>query len=252
MALVSQIITDAFRESNILPIGQLPSAAEQTEALSLFNRFLSSVYGTSVSDSFTTINFGNANISSGYNVNLSSVPSGIWSPPPNTRLAFNNTSVQTVNLNPNPQDGERFSVIDMSNNFATYPVTLVGNGRTIGGALTSVLNTNSLKQDYFFRADIGDWKLVSPLQLTDTFPFPVEFEDLFVLGLALRINPRNGVTLDNQSSVTFKRLFNLFRARYAVKTEVGSEYALVRLPSFRRATQMSNLDAAQRFNTGLV
>ena len=43
--LVSSIITDAFREGNILPLGKAPTAAQTTEALRLFNALIAAIYG---------------------------------------------------------------------------------------------------------------------------------------------------------------------------------------------------------------
>lgn len=40
MALVSEIIKDAYREANLIPITQSPTLDEQTEALRLLNRFV--------------------------------------------------------------------------------------------------------------------------------------------------------------------------------------------------------------------
>lgn len=249
MTTVSQIITDAFRESNNIAVGQSPSTAEQTEALNLFNRFLRSLLGNEAGEKFVTINFGNRNVNTGFAFNYEAVPSSLWSPPPNSRLFFNNNNAQTVNLNPTPQDGERFSVQDMAGNFITYPVTLNGNGRTIDGVTTAVLSTNNLKREYLYRADTGDWRTVSDLQLADTFPFPTEFEDLFAIGVAMRLNPRFGTTMDPQSLEMFRRLRSIFKARYRTQTEIGSEWGLWRLTGARRNQDLYPSNP-QKFNTG--
>ena len=43
--LISSIITDAFREANILPLGKAPTALQSTEALRLFNAIITAIYG---------------------------------------------------------------------------------------------------------------------------------------------------------------------------------------------------------------
>jgi hypothetical protein len=74
---------------------------------------------------------------------------------------------------------------------------------------------------------------ISNLGLNDTFPFPLEFEDLFVIGLATRLNPRNGVAIDEQAMMNFRRQRNLFRARYSQSIQQASEDGLTRLSGTR-------------------
>ncbi len=225
MTIVSQIITDAYRESNNIAVGQIPSAEEQAEGLAIFNRLLLSVFGNEVGDGVATISVGNNNVSASYVRNIDTIPSSAYLTQ-STRIVFNNQTAQTVLLNPDPRDGERLIIQDASSNFATYPVTIKGNGRTIDGATQVVLNTNGLKRQYFYRGDTNDWQSISPLALTDTFPFPAEFEDFFIIGVALRVNPRSGVSLDQQSIEAYKRLKRQFTARYSISNKQPSEYGL--------------------------
>lgn len=250
---VSQIITEAYRESNNIPVGTTPTTNEQNEAVLIFNRLVKSMFGNEAGDAFETVNIGNNNVNLNTVYNYVVTPVNGWFPPVNSRLVFNNTVAQTIYLNPYPMDGERFAVQDASGNLSTYPVTLVGNGRTIDGSNTAVLNTNGLKREWFFRADLGDWQQVSDLTLASTLPFPTEFEDLFILGLALRINPRNGTPIDGQSVETYKRLRSLFKARYTLAIDQRAEEGLLRLLGERRASYPGRSDknySTQRFNSG--
>ena len=43
--LVSQIIEDAYREANLIAVGESPTTAQQTEGLRLYNRFITSLFG---------------------------------------------------------------------------------------------------------------------------------------------------------------------------------------------------------------
>lgn len=252
MVLISQIITEAYRESNNIAIGQTPTAAEQAEGLLLFNRFLRSVLGNEAGDPFTPIAIGNNNVQNSAYYNIENIPGG-WFPPPNIRILFNNKSAQTLALNPNPDDGERIAINDASGNFSTYPVTVIGNGRTIDGATQVVLNTNSGVKEYFYRADTNNWATVNDLQLSDPLPFPEEFEDYFIIGTAIRINPRNTQQLDPQSMEAFKRLGKQFKARYNQDVEQKAEEGLLRTSGIRRSffrLYGPYINGGQRFNLG--
>ncbi len=232
MALVYEIIKDAFREANLIPITQSPTLDEQTEALRLLNRFVRSIFGNEAGDKLQPFAVGTNNVST-----TASLPTyNFVSPnyvPLNARLMVNNTSPMTVQLHPDPEDGSRVAVVDATGNFNTVNFTLNGNGRKIDSANTAVLNTASLKKEWFYRADLGSWMAISDLGLNDTFPFPLEFEDLFVIGLATRLNPRNGVSIDDQAMMNFRRQRNLFRARYSQSIQQDSEDGLVRLTGSR-------------------
>lgn len=252
MVLISQIITEAYRESNNIALGQTPEAAEQAEALLLFNRFLRSVFGNEAGDPFTPVSIGTNNVTNGLYYNLETIPSG-WYPPRNSRVVFNNKVAQTLLLNPYPEDGERLAVNDASQNFSTYPVTVVGNGRLIDGTTQVVLNTNGIVKEYFYRADLNSWMSVSDLGITDTFPFPEEFEDLFIIGLAIRINPRNKQELDPLSLASYKRLRSMFRARYKQVIDTRPEEGILRTPNVPYLFYRNYgpyLNSNQRFNLG--
>lgn len=225
MTFVYEIINDAFRESNLTAVGETPTLEEQQEALILLNRFVSSAISFEAGDPLDDYNIGTNNVLANSRQRVYDFTSN-QTVPLNARLFANLSSSQTINLNPQPKDGSRLNIIDVSGNFSTYPLTLTGNGRKIDGAITTTLNTNSLNQTWFFRADTGDWVTVSKLALTDTFPFPEKFDDFFEIGLALRLNPRNGVPLDPQSIESFKRAKTLFRAQYKQTIEVPLERGL--------------------------
>lgn len=232
MALVSEIIKDAFREANLLPITQSPTLDEQSEALRLLNRFVRSIFGNEAGDKLQSYPVGLGNV-----ITTTTLPTydftGTNYVPLNSRLMANLTVATQINLHPDPEDGSRIAVVDVSGNFATFPLTLRGNGRGVDTATTAVLNTASLKKEWFYRADLGSWMAITNLGLNDVFPFPLEFEDLFVIGLATRLNPRNGVTIDEQAMMNFRRQRNLFRARYSQSIQQESEEGLIRMTGSR-------------------
>jgi len=211
MTLISAIITDAFRESNKIAAGTTPTAAMQTEALTLLNRLIASVMGWEVGENLAQWPVG----TTGYETAPVDATSDIWRfPPPNSMLACNLGSAQTIYLPQQPSDGARIAVQDLQGNFATYNLTLNGNGRQIEGASTLALATNNLNRAWFFRADTGNWVRFTDLELTDALPFPTEFDDFFVISLAIRLAPRLGPPIGAETLAAYKRSQQQFIARY--------------------------------------
>lgn len=251
MTLVSDIIRDAYRESNLIAIGTEPSGAQSNEALRLLNRIVSSVYGNEEGEELTAFMLGRENISrpEGYPW-YNQAPGWDWFVPPNSRLVCNLSDPLTVYLSPNPDDGARFGVQDISGNLATNPLTVMGNGRNVGGATSLVFNTDGVNAEYMFRADLGDWVVVSPLEGPDLWPFPDEFDDMFVVSLAMRLNPRNDVQTSQESLAALKRSTIQFKARYRQHREVGSELGLIKTPGTRRQWGYDGRQGEFAFNSG--
>lgn len=241
MALVSEIIKDAFREANLIPITQSPTLDEQAEALRLLNRFVRSIFGNEAGDKLQSFAVGSLNV-----VTTTQLPIFDFTTPNyvplNARLMVNINAATSVNLHPDPEDGSRIAVVDVAGNFNTFNLTLRGNGRGVDTATTAVLNTASLKKEWFYRADLGSWMTISDLKISDTFPFPAEFEDFFVIGLAMRLNPRNGASIDEQSLSRYQKQRNIFRSRYTQIIETQSEEGLLRLTSSRNYRGRTYLD----------
>lgn len=231
MTVVSQIITDSFRQSNLLALGVIPTALQQEEALRFLGRIVKSVFGNEAGDPFTSFPIGNNNIEqpAGYPW-WNTVPGNDWFVPLNTRLIFNlNCAIpQGISLHPDPEDGSRFAAIDSSGTLAEFPITIFGNGRMIEGQQSIVLGTDGLDQEWFYRADLSNWQKTSPLLAEDTFPFPEEFDDFFITMLSLRLNPSYGSNLDPQSQLVLTRSRTQLRARYTQDIPVRSELALIR------------------------
>ena len=211
MTLLSAIIQQGFREANIIPIGATPSTNELAEGLKRLQSLILSSLGMEGGEQLSTLPIGNNNVTQ---------PSTFVPEPPaylpsNVRLLCNLTAARTLYLNPNPQDGARLAVVDASANFNTYNLTLNGNGRKVDGGTTDVLSTNSQSIQYFYREDLADWKVISALASSDEMPFPEEYDDMFVIMLALRLGPRNNQKIPQESVVMMERSRDQFRARYA-------------------------------------
>lgn len=213
MTLVSVILQDAYRETNILPLGKALTANQTAESLRLLNNIFRDVIGGDAGENlvdFPLGNFGRQQMDRF--IPLSSI---YWSNPPiNRRLIALNEAALTVYLPPCPSDGSQIAVQDPYGRISTAPVTLDGNGRTIEGAATQTVSTNGVNTVWFFRADLGDWVKVVGKAEADEMPFPDDFDSMFIVLLAQRLNPRNGRELSAESADILKRGRQAFVNRY--------------------------------------
>lgn len=213
MTLISSLITDAFREGNIIPLGRAPSDNQTTEALRLYNQNVLSIYGNDAGESLIDWPLGAYGVDDpGYTDPRT--PYMIQRPSINRRLLATATEALTIYLAVAPQDGSRIGIADPFGRLAAFPVTLDANGRTIEGNPTKLVDANGTNQEWFYRADKGDWVKLTSLLATDQNPFPEEFDAFFYIGLAMRLNPRYGREMDDQTKVVFKQQRNSFMARY--------------------------------------
>lgn len=211
MTLISSIITDAFRESNIIPLGASPNANQSTEALRLLNALFSAVYGDEVGENLADWPLGS------YGRQYTDLlPSSyeLTHPQLNRRLLASNTEALTVYLSPDPQDGSRMAVIDPQARLATVPIVLDANGHTIETVATVTLNTASLSREWLYRADLGDWVRLTSKIASDEMPFPADFDTFFITALAIRLDPRYGRQMDPLSVEMYKSERQKFVRRY--------------------------------------
>lgn len=197
MSLVSSIIVQALRETNVIAIGANPSPAEAAEALDRLQSIVLSVLGNEVGYVLEDWNVTNAT-SILKPSSFVQDPTGFFVPM-QARLVCNLSAATALNLDPQPQDGQRVSVIDAGLSFAAKNLTLNGNGRLIEGATTKVLATNGQQIQWVYRADTASWVVVDPLISTSEMPFPADFDDYFIIMTAMRLNPRFGRPLAAES-----------------------------------------------------
>lgn len=230
MTIVTQIITDAFRQSNLLAIGVEPTTLQKDEALRYLNRLVKSTFGNEAGDAFVSFPVGRNGIQrpSGYPW-WDTVPDNDWFVPIDNRIMLNlDSPIGDLWLHPDPGDGARFALIDVAQTLSQFPVEVHGNGRRIETNTSIVLSTDGLDREWFYRADLGNWQLYSPMVLVDVFCFPEEFDDFFITMLAIRLNPSYGSQLDPQSQLVLNRSRTQLRARYNQVIPVRSELALIR------------------------
>jgi hypothetical protein len=203
--LASEAITAAYREGNLLGINATATDAQLAEGLSLLNSLLLAAIGYEAGEELGDLNIGGQFDQSGWAIEFI---------PENARLVLDLAGAVTYSLHPLPYDGQRVAIADATSCLAANNLTLDGNGHLIEGAATLVLNTNGDNRQWFYRADLGQWKRLTSLALTDELPFPTEFDDYFRILLAMRLNPRYGQELQQGSALWLNGISTQLEARY--------------------------------------
>lgn len=254
--LVSSIIQDALRETNLIPLGVTPTTDQSAEAFRRLSTIVSSVLGNEGGEALTPMPLGQTNVQSpsGYPWWNNNLPGNVFVPV-NTRIMCNLSGAGLVNLHPKPHDGARMGIVDVAGNFATNHLTINGNGRLIEGQNQMVYSTNSQIKEWFYREDLGNWVVVSPLDSAGSMPFPPEFDDMFIVMLAMRLNPRYGQTIHPASMLALKSAMSKFSARYKQSDTIEPvEDGLLYTTNFHRFLgRFANNtygDANNFFNTG--
>lgn len=229
--LISQIIQDAYREANIIAVETNPTANQSTEGLRLLNRYIRALFGNELGQSLRRIPYGDNNVGHRSDEALYYQSVLNYFIPSNSKIICNLEAAKTLRFPPNPEDGARIAISDASSNFSTYNLTLEGNGRVIEGTTSVTLNTDGQDVEYFYREDTSEWKQVSTLATSDPLPFPEQYDDIFIIGLAIRLAPRYGTSIAPESIEIYNSVMSKFRARYGTTDEIRSELGLTRLPS---------------------
>lgn len=256
MTTVASIIKDALRETNLIPLGTEPTQDQMDEGFGRLSTIVLSVLGNEAGENLVPMPLGQGNIESpvGYPWWSNELPGNIFVPT-NTRIMCNLTGDGFINLHPRPHDGARMGIIDVSGNFDTCPLTVFGNGRQIEGEIEMTYNDPGTIRQWFYREDLGNWVVVSPLDENGDMPFPPEFDDMFIITLAMRLNPRYGQVIHPASAEALKVASTKFSARYKQSdTQQPAEDGLLYLTNYYRFYgRFANRqygDPADYFNSG--
>lgn len=215
MTLISSIIVDAYRESNMLPLGRNPTVNQATEALRLYNAILDAIYGGDAGERLEDWPLGTFDRdTTDYEFEIPYTDERLRHPPINQRLIAVNTEPLTIWFTVKPQDGSRMGIADPFSRLSAVPVTIDGNGRPIENAASILLNTNGLFREWIYRADLSRWLRITDMLATDENPFPKAYDTMFIVLLAMRLNPRYGRQIDAQSFKVFQKNQREFIARY--------------------------------------
>lgn len=215
MSTLSEIVQRAFRESQILDINRPPSTLQEAEAVTI----LRGIILRHIRPAVTSIWLGDL---TGIKEQKGVILKDFAQYAQNTAVpqdCYVNLLLQeakTLMLPPSPGDGARLTFIDVASTLATNPLTVTGNGNLIAGNPTATLSTNNENTSFMFRRDLANWIPISPASLVGSaqMPFTEEFDDLFVIELAMRLNPRYGKELNAVTIEVFQDIRSRFKGRY--------------------------------------
>lgn len=236
MTTASEIITRAYRDPNIIATGKTPTSAEVTEALPLLNTIIQNVFGRVVGEYLEDWPIGTFYTAPEgaqwpFSPNNQTPQRQVWIyPVQNSRLLTRLTQATTVYFEPYPDDGAQMEIVDNANDWATNPLTIDANGRTIeqdDGTFASQLVISSAPTapiHFVYRADISRWVRVPTLDFTGTgtesMPLPEEFDDWFSISLAARLCPRFSKVLPDALGLVAADLQKQMKTRYRQEARV--------------------------------
>lgn len=212
MSAVIEILEGAFFEAGLVTELQSPTPRQAELAMKTLATTVSFMYGTDVGEYLEPWPLGNYGRSTQSRMSLSEQT--LTYPVANSRLIAVNEAAATVYLDPAPSDGARMGIVDPFARLVANPVTINGNGRSIEGAASVTVNTNGATTVWFYRADTGNWAKVTPLLITDEMPFPSEYDEMFKILMAMRLNPQYGRNVSGVQGQALKMYKQQFTARY--------------------------------------
>lgn len=241
MSLASEIVQQGYREGNIIPVGTAPTSAQLTEGLGRLSRLIVGLFdhemGEQLSDWLVPSPQRTAPVAANFPQfpRAADLASDQWPyPPRNSRIVFADDVATTVYFPEAPDDGTRMGALQGATGPDGVVLTLDGNGRSIQSAPTLDLTTPLTALRWLYRADLGDWRLIGSLALSDEMPFSADLDEFFILFLAVRLAPTVDKTLSQATVDAYKLQRSRFLARYRQTgvTTFGSDNAPRSLQSY--------------------
>lgn len=229
MTTALAIITAAYRESNITPMGQPLSANQIAEALPRLQSLLASVVGFEVGERLQDYPIGSLGVTG-----TSVGPTPSTALPANVRLIVNDNVAHTVSMPSNPANGARIGIVDGQQNFATYPLTLNGNGRRVAGVSSYVVNVNGFTGEFVYNESLGNWEAATLITENSQMPYGIEYDDVFITLLAMRLNPRYGRAVSAETKYSLDRAMGRMKAFHRQRRTVSIDGALLTGDGLRR------------------
>lgn len=233
MTTVYQIIVDAYRVCNLIPVGVAPTQQQEAEGLRYLDRIIKSVLGHEVGEEIETKNLGSSSMDYPNSFTQWDSSSTIVVPE-NVKIMCNFEAAREVWLDPSPYMGSRLAIQDVAGNFSTYNLTVHGNGRLIEGQTSLVLNTDSTNTEWVYDNEQGNWLKITNLTKFDNLPFPSKFDDFFIISLAYRLNPAYSRQFDPQTDRMLRRAERQLTSTYRTVKHKDTELALLRLSGANR------------------
>ena len=228
MTTLLAICTDALRESNLIGVNAVPTTPQLDEAVRRLQSLIASVYGFDVGENYQDWMVGLNNVDRTWDMYAQWTETYWRYPIQNARLLLNAPGPQTLYFPRKPDDGARMAIVLEDMDLSVNNVTLSGNGRFIEGATEVVLNDNATApRSYMYRADLGEWKLMTPLTSASEMPFPIEFDDYFITKLAMRLNPRYGRVMTAETGQRLSEQTQQIKARYRQKQDMPAQLGVL-------------------------
>lgn len=232
MTTATILVTRAFREGNIIPVGKAPTADELAEGLAIINSYMLGLFGIHVGKKPMEWPVPNHQRTAGPTRDYPLRPGAHreLSPqyneqvPPNSRIVWDG-STQHVYLYPKPSDGALIALAlgSGANAADVGSITIDGNGRRISGAATFVMAESEFAaMRWFYRADLAEWVQIKALALGDEMIFPEEFDDLWVCAGMVRLAPRFGKAVTPATAGRGGEVMAMLQSRYFQSQSVTS------------------------------
>jgi len=230
MATVGDLVRAAYRQENLVAVGQPLSTAQLAEGVSRFNSIWQGLFGRKFGEKLLlwpvppnpTVNEARDWPLLPRNANI---PNGAWPyPQQNSMLQVAVDGATTIYLKQLPSDGARMGLVNIGTSFATNPLTIDGNGFLIDGATSLTLSaalTGPLF--WFFRQDLGDWRRVTTLTDASESPLPSDFDDFWRCAVAMALCPMYGKNPQAMTVQTFKDGMAYGVGRYAQEMPAATD-----------------------------
>jgi hypothetical protein len=206
------IITQGYRELNLVKSGEILAGARLDEGLVLLQNVIEIAICGDAGENLRDWPLGDFGRQS---LNRYNLPTQIYANPKiNCRLLALNEAAMTVYMPFTPSDGTVMQIVDPYSRLAAFPVTLDGNGRTIEDASSVVLDVDGTDRRWIYRADLGKWLRLTDLDLADESPFPKKYDFYLSIELALRLSGRTGRAVTQASALVYKKLRERFVNQY--------------------------------------
>jgi len=196
MTTARTLIEDAYRQDNLIPLGQAILPEEEAEGLRRLNAMLAALFDEQVGEKLLDWPAPprlTAPVAADPPFYPAPVPRNdpdIWRyPPENARLLAAFDQPETIYLHYKPQDGALLAAVNvgLSENVS---VTLDANGRRIAGAPSLLLPELPEPLFFVYRADRAEWMPLTDLTIDSQSPLPPSFDDFLVCGLSMMLSAR--------------------------------------------------------------
>ena len=230
MTTVQELVEQAYREGNFIALGSTLTPDQLSEGVRLLNSLWRSFLGNEIGVTLQDYQYPpvlstggevipTAHLPYPQNTNSYYQATRQWGQqqiyadrmPPNSRALVRVSAPTTLYFPEYPSDGARMAFVDAG---SSDDVTLDGNGRKIEGLTEKTISPGAGPFEWFYRADMGNWGLLAPLTESDPSPLPPDFDDFFICGLSIRLQPRTGAATAAGTTAQFTRVQSQAKRRY--------------------------------------